>query len=834
MMKLCAGPQRFTTRHRMKDTIALLLVFLSFNHLTALCILGLFAAASGSEGLLTECVSKLYWRWYGSSDVDNSLSVFGFNLRKIPLDRAKNAKRAAGTLPENLPTRLAPGSPAMLHKRVLLALELFMAWFLQRLGRHHFRVPVENLAMSIVASSLVNDQGELLSYATTCSVTYAVTTRIMWHIGAYYKWPYLFHLFPTEGEAIEKYFTPLPAHSSTASASTFEHYILLLKYVISFHVVAWQFYASVSRHPTPTPLPSIVKPLRTDSAGRFALNPTSGSKADSADTGMVTGGPCYEKSIAPAIGQNICTGTAGDGSCDNPRLPSHLLQNPPNGAEINQDSSTFLQPTFTDKVTDSNTSTINITSVLQLDGKARTASTPERKDESTETPSLIADYTEVFLDCAASEESGFSSELRTCISRVNQFNLIQRLLWAKDRFLLPPLWAVFTVFKVLFFRNIFRERVPSLLGPPCAPPWRDIRHSSQDLRTDEEYHSDYEKLQLVATNPTDFTVCITEIGKTTATFFVTNVVKGELLILINELIWPYCSSSMTENSSPRLSVVISGLVPGCTYAIQFVNRIDGIGDHLLADVLLQTEEKDSAKRSGLSSGTIERRPILSPLMTLKRSVLYTNARLAEERAKLKKAKKETTRKINALRQDVDHLRGKIESNSSQDEKSTFKIDNLKTVLNKNEEQILALEASLAAIHNEQSALESEYLKSKQNRLERRDEYDKIDASFKRDLQSAQERLTKLQNDLEQLSAKREKLLLRQERLQSDLGQYTQECSKFREQFLRRRELARTDKRQRHLQEADELELKAKGLEQDISRLEAENKAMLRLIHPTEY
>ncbi|AEY96248.1 FADR028Wp [Eremothecium gossypii FDAG1] len=832
MTKLCAGPRRFTTRHRMKDTIALLLVFLSFNHLIALCILGLFAAASSSEGFLTECVSQLYWRWYGRPGKNGALSIFGFTLRKPHLERVKNAKRAPGALAESVPTRPAPGSPAMLPKRALLALELFMAWMLQRFGRHHFKVPVENLAMSIVASSLVNDRSELLSYATTCSVTYAVTTRIVWHIGVYYKWPYLFRLFPAEGEAIEKHLAPPYTHVGSASASTFEHYILLLKYIISFHVVAWQFYASISRRPTPTPSLLNVKPLRMDSAGRFALNPASESKANSAEQSTVTGGPCHEKPIVTAASQNSLT--VSDGSCDSPRLSSHLLQNPLTNAEINQDSSVSLVPTFTDRVVDFNTSAITTTGVANFDEKAKVAATAEHKEDSTETPGLFAYYTEVFLTRAANEESGFSSELDTCISRVNQFNLIQKLLRAKDRFVLPPLWATFTVLKVLFLRNIFWERLPPALGPRKPSPRQSVIIKPQELPANEEYYSDYKKLQLVAPAPTESTVCITEIGKTTATFSVSNMARGELLVLVNELLWPYFSSTVTDNSTSRLCVVINGLVPACTYAIQFVNRIDGVGDHLFADVLLQTEDKDGTKRSEQAPVTFECRPILSPLMTLKRSVLYTNARLAEERAKLKKAKKETARKINALRQDVDHMKSKIESNSSQDEKSTFKIDNLKTVLHKNEDQILALEASLAAIHDEQTALETEYLRSKENRLQRRSEYDELDATFKRDILSAHERLSKLQSDLEQLHAKRERLLLRKERLQNDLGQYTQECDKFREQFLRRRERARADKRQRHLQEADELELKAKGLEQDISRLEAENKAMARLIRPAEY
>lgn len=73
------------------------------------------------------------------------------------------------------------------------------------------------------------------------------------------------------------------------------------------------------------------------------------------------------------------------------------------------------------------------------------------------------------------------------------------------------------------------------------------------------------------------------------------------------------------------------------------------------------------------------------------------------------------------------------------------------------------------------------------------------------------------------------MTVKHEKLQKEVDQYCQEFENFKTQFLVKREKDRQQREELRIREANDYELKIKGLEQDISRLEGENGNMHKLI-----
>ena len=306
-------------------------------------------------------------------------------------------------------------------------------------------------------------------------------------------------------------------------------------------------------------------------------------------------------------------------------------------------------------------------------------------------------------------------------------------------------------------------------------------------------------------------------------------------VLVNGLIWSEVSCALILERVGEEYVVVSGLVPSCSYDIQFVNRLDQTDDYLISDLMIRTssilnndssndktEVSENFENLDFSFPSYYHRKFLSPLLTLKHSVLTTNANLADERNKIKKTKKEINKKLNSLRQEIDHFKGKIEQNATNDEKNTSKVDNLKIALQQNEKALKQLEEDLKRASEKELALEEDYLTKKDYHLQKELEFSKLEESLNKDLSLVKAKETKLQNEYNQLSSKKDKLSLRHEKLQKELDENNELFTVVKEQFVVKRENERLKRQEARIREISDFELGIKGLEQDISRLDAEN------------
>lgn len=805
----------FIQKHHFKDTLALLIVFLSFNHFASLCLLISFVIATRSRNFLSSCLITLF--------LSRKPSV-GLGKTPFPPVKFANSKKLQVTQ-GNKKSHVFP------H---LLILEVIVAAILKVYGDHYFTRPIENLAMSVVASSLINDPRDCLNYATSCSILYGLSLNLVQRMIQFFdikelvysipkhvavsKWEILFNRYPILSQRLPYLFDSLKWSNK---------FIRYCCYFTSCHVVIYQFYQNMTNphyysgtSKTTSDPPRASPMVQSNSAS----NSQASVGVNTASPGNISGTPSSTTLNAP------------------PSLPSF---------------STIQKPIFTDLISSSKVFELSVTSPSESNSQTISTNITTQSSSSTDSTS----YTNQFFKLEVVQPQKSKAELfeSDSTSKINLENFIFQLFKWKNHYLIPPLWSMFATIKTMAFeKRYLRSKSESVASASASAPSESTSGNTITPTSSENGSSgivttsvfvnpdtsdcmaliapaadDYNQLNLIPSSHQEqvYKVCVTYIGPTLMTFHIQNLHEGELIVLVNGVIWSQVSSAIVQEKPGEEYTVVSGLVPSCSYDIQFVNRLAEMEDYLIADLIIRTSSKDGSNKELLdfSFPSYYHRKFLSPILTLKHSVLTTNTNLAEERVKLKKTKKELSKKLSGLRQEIDHLKVKICQNAVQDEKSSSKVDNLKTLLHQSESQIASLEKDLKSLNAQQVQMESNYLQKKDKHLQKQMEYSNLEASLNEELREYTVKLSKLQQEFAQLTSKKEKMTVKHEKLQKEVDQYCQEFENFKTQFLVKREKDRQQREESRIREANDYELKIKGLEQDISRLEGENGNMHKLI-----
>ena len=245
----------FIKKHHFKDTLALLIVFLSFNHFASLILLVSFSIVTRSRNFLADCFIRFF---LPKSHYNTFINDDEFQIKPVPLQpmtnsNVKGKRRATQTGKQTLVSTGAYENPKALPIRSLKKTILFIiveaigASLLKYYGDRYFSEPIENLAMSIVASSLVNDPKDALSLATTSSIIYALTTQWIQKVLVMLDFNDSLFSFPPKPSRsrwlllMDKYpmFTgKIPILFEFLSSSS--KYIRFASYLTSFHVVVSQ------------------------------------------------------------------------------------------------------------------------------------------------------------------------------------------------------------------------------------------------------------------------------------------------------------------------------------------------------------------------------------------------------------------------------------------------------------------------------------------------------------------------------------------------------------------------------------------------------------------
>ncbi|CAR24288.1 Nnf2p [Lachancea thermotolerans CBS 6340] len=826
---------RFIQEHHFKDTLALLVVFLSFNHFASLCLLSIFIVTTRSRFFLATCFIKIFLskdcspelldsaqkrtdcRTGSTAKSQQQLADQDQSTDRQQLQQQQDEKSTGG---QNTSTRLSTISP-------LFVLEIVVASILKIYAGQYFARPIENLAMSIIASSLINDPRDCLSYATSCSILYGLSLNFYHRVSSLLNLQFLpmqtLPSSPLQGWPVfTSGYAIIDCMFSNASriVKWSRRYVRICCYFASVHIVFSQFFKSMT-------------------------NPYYFRAASKAQT---SSGPPKSTSMSPnnsqstaLYGSSPLPSASGSSSCLHPGNSSGppLLSNPNTNGHKAKFSSFVKEFTISE---------LSINSPSESNQQTVTTNvTSQSNSEPGEIP-YTNHFFEVHLDSESKAPSGRNLDAYF-ISTANLENFIMQLFKWKNRHLIPPLWSIFTTIKTMTLerKQVRGETDAASTSAPVATEAQTITPTSSNTVLNSSVFTgpdstdcmmliapaadDYNQLHLVPHKQApEYRVCIYNTGPTQITFHITNLFEGELIVLVNGVIWSQVLSAITSEKLGEEYTVVSGLVPSCSYDIQFVNRFNE-EDYLIADLMVRTCNKNGESKDPLdfSFPSYYHRKFLSPLLTLKHSVLTTNTNLAEERAKLKKTKKEASKKLASLRQQIDHLKSKISQNASQDGKSAFKMDNLKTVLQQSETQLTKLEDELKDLLEQEQQVEREHLQQKDRHLRNQMEYGKLQTTLEIELEEYSTKLSKLEQELTQLKSKRDKVSMKQEKLKKEVTQCTEDMENLKAQFLQQRKQDRERREELRVVEANEIELKNKGLEQDISRLEGENEAMHNLV-----
>lgn len=800
-------------------------------------------------------------------------------------------------------------------KVFLLIQELLVASLLRYYGDKYFSEPIENLAMSIVASCLVNDPKDALSVATTCSIMYALSTQWIQKLMMILDIKNTFIGFParpSSARLIEKYpqlMHKLPAIFEVLSFSS--KYIRYASYLASFHVVVSQIKQNLivqsyerksesinssnssnnnnnssngSTNGAETPGAAATSGANNSGEnganGSPALTPVKDTSTSNSNTNAGNGSGIQAASMTQAASISSIVSNGAAGSAATGTVSGGATT--PGGTPMN--GSVFLQPLpiYSSLVKDSSVNDISITSpsasnnqtwVPNITTAFSTDHNPDhRNDLSNQVYSL-----ELNLD---SQEN--CPNLST-ISTVNLQNFVRQLFRWKNHHIIPPIWAIFTATQTLISEKnnikVSNDNVAPLtttvavdddkIGPTAGNNNETSANSelspvssgsngngngngngnangvgqaqgkgvfssksiSDSMTLIAPAMDDYHKLNLVSTEfKNDYRVCITFIGSNSITFRIDSLFEGELIVLVNGVIWSQVGSAIVPSVPGQEYTIVSGLVPLCSYDIQFINRLNELEDYLIADLMVRTIGKSGDQEAlDLSFPSYYHRKFLSPILTLQHSILTTNANLAEERAKLKKTRREVTKKLNTMKQDIETFKSKLEFNVTQDEKSASKVENLKMALKQGENQTAQLENKLKQLTQEESELEEVYLIEKDRHFQRTLECSKAEDQWKMKVKETESQLNKLKQELQQLQVKKSKSVNKHVKLQKEVDQMNDDFHKYSAAFLEKRNKERVERNQLRSREATDLELRIKGLEQDISRLEGEANQLHQII-----
>lgn len=852
-------PIAFAKKHRFKDTLALFIVFLSFNHFASLCLLISFVLATRFRNFLTNSFIALFLSKKPSPPMAEVSHVD--DNRDIQYTANSNDKKQ---------TALPSWRTRHNFSLPLLISEMVVATILKLYGENYFLKPIENLALSILASSLINDPKDCLSYATSCSVLYAVALHLYQKVG-------LLQRLGGSSSSSDLAFpisllkSAVSQNEGTAAASSMARSQLMswvnrygrhLLYYISFHIVVFQFSVSTLSHHSDDEKQTNTKKAVTakgEPKGSGQRVSSLGSVKSSLENPNVNS---TTQNQQQSITERLSSNSTNQDSSGLAAFPNSGLNYGKKGNKGQQ-----RLPYFTGVVNQYEAFEASLT--YEGGDNAQTMATNvtiPSPSSSQGSDKVGTTYTNQFYDIKV--EFGTKKETRNLKLDVtvtsNLENFIRHLFKRKNQHLIPPLWSIVVTLKTTNFEKRYLKEskeitlTPSNSGTAASEndssdgiitPTNSNGNGSDEQAAESVFNKlqssgnmaliaqtafdDYAQLHLVSTNDNifkkddkDYKVCIVEIASNSITFHIENLHEGELIVLVNGVIWSEVSCALILEHEGEELVVVGGLVPSCPYDIQFINRLRQMEDYLISDLMVRTVgSKDTTEKFetiDISFPSYYHRKFLSPLLTLKHSVLTTNTNLAEGRVKLKKTKKEVSKKLNGLRQDIDHYKTKISQNATNDEKNASKVESLKTAHQQSEATLCKLEDQLKTLTDEEFKLEEEYLRQKDSHLRRQMEYGKLEDSFTKSLKEAEAKRSKLQQELNQLNSKKEKLFAKRERLQREVNQNTVECENLKSQFLSKKEKERVKRSELRAREANELEMIIKGLEQDISRLEGEN------------
>ncbi|KAE8445343.1 hypothetical protein EG329_013465 [Mollisiaceae sp. DMI_Dod_QoI] len=233
-------------------------------------------------------------------------------------------------------------------------------------------------------------------------------------------------------------------------------------------------------------------------------------------------------------------------------------------------------------------------------------------------------------------------------------------------------------------------------------------------------------------------------------------------VRVNRTIWqPTRINVLNDPASPsgqdmRWNGEIFGLAPTSNYQCDFHSTVD---DSVIFSTSVRTLQSLTTDLAISPNPQITGRPG-SPITTLKTSIATADLKLAEERNRQKRERREQQKKLGALKKEIDRLTSGIASTGGNDDKLKQKAQQSQLHMKQAEDATVTLESqveSLEAVPTDDTSL---YTDSKAQIQSERDHHKRLLTEFnaakqkiERDLQNLKNELTSIQQKCESKQAR---------------------------------------------------------------------------------
>ncbi|KAL2016162.1 hypothetical protein VTK56DRAFT_4102 [Thermocarpiscus australiensis] len=292
-------------------------------------------------------------------------------------------------------------------------------------------------------------------------------------------------------------------------------------------------------------------------------------------------------------------------------------------------------------------------------------------------------------------------------------------------------------------------------------------------------------------------------------------------VRVNNAIWqptriiPIDNGEERNQQGTRWTGDIYGLTPLSNYECEFVSTRTGevIFSTSVRTVQAKSKEAEVAPKAAGDPRSHTRHE--SPATTLRASIAAAEAKLTDERARLKAVRKDNNRKVNAARKEIEKLSSAVQSAGGDDEKLRQKAAQNKIQERRAEESISELDAELKELETVPESLLNEYHAKHNTWTSEKAEFDKARASFKNFKSSIDKQVKSLEEEKASLQAKRNKIATRIAKVDGEHARIT-------------------DANARGLNEAERRRQERSALEAEVARTEQNLREKIQFVRASNF
>ena len=243
-------------------------------------------------------------------------------------------------------------------------------------------------------------------------------------------------------------------------------------------------------------------------------------------------------------------------------------------------------------------------------------------------------------------------------------------------------------------------------------------------------------------------------------------------VRVNKTIWQptriYTATDPEQlpGQDTRWSGEIFGLAPMSSYECDFVSTVDGAV--IFSTSVRTVQPPVDVAAIGLSPGPVVTGRPGSPITTLKTSIASSEVKLAEERNRQKRERKDQRAKLNSVRKEIEKLAGGIASAGGNDDRLRQKVQQSNLHMKQAEDALVALASQIETLSSLPTDADTVEMKAAKSQFQsQKDIHNQARKEFTATKQQTQSEVQALANDVTNLEAKRERIQFRIAKLSSE-------------------------------------------------------------------